>query len=62
MSFLAKLNPIGDAVILIICLFPLAVMLYSLLRPKNERKITKESIVTAFALLILGSLVIFFRN
>lgn len=62
MSFLAKLNPIGDAVILIICLFPLAVNLYSLMRPKHERKITKESIITSFALLIIGGLVIFFRN
>lgn len=62
MSFLSKLNPIGDAVILIICLFPLAVNLYSLLKPKAERKITKESIITSFALVIIGFLVIFFRN
>lgn len=62
MEFLEKLNPIGDAVILIVCLFPLAINLYTLKRPKSERRVTKESFITSFALLIIGFLVIYFRN
>ena len=62
MDLLAKFNPIGDAVILVICLFPMAVNLYTLRRPKEERRITKQSIITSFALLLLGFLIIYFRN
>ena len=62
MDFLAKLNPIGDAVFLIICLFPMAVNLYILRKPKEERKLTTSSFIASFALLIIGFLVIYFRN
>lgn len=62
MDFLYRLHPIGDAVILIVCLLPMAVNIYTLFKPKKNRRVTKESIISAFALTILGYLLIFFRN
>ena len=63
MEFLRRLNPIGNAVILIICLFPLVVQIKAtILAPKGKRTISKSNIITSFVMVIVGFVIIYFRS
>ena len=62
LEFLHRLDPIGNAVILIICCFPLAVTISVLKKPKAERSAQKSQLVASIALLIIGFLVVYFRS